>query len=393
VTFQWLFYSDTNAKVDLLEESLQKRNYELTRLTYLERLFDYVKRESDVTLIIRASTVYNAYQLCEELSVKYPHIYIVLMIPDNMENARKAMQAGASNIIRFSADKEDIRSMIIHAEKYMQHRRQQADVTHMAAPILDQRVISVCSTKGGTGRSSTTVNLAAALTKEGRRTAVLDADIQFGDAAMYMDLRPRRTIYEWIKEGDNRTELDIDGFLTKHEEGVSVMPAPSRPEFFELVTAADIQLAIQELKKIYQVIIIDTSAAISEVQLQCLNDSDEILLLTEGSLPAVRNTKLYLDTLETMQLKEKVRLIHNREKKKGGMDPNKIAALAGQDIYFSLPDQQPLVEAAIEEGKPYVYAHPKKPLSKQMAGLARKILTGTEKATKKPKKKLLSKAQ
>lgn len=393
MTFQWLFYSDTNAKVDLLEESLQKRNYELTRLTYLERLFDYVKRESDVTLIIRASTVYNSYQLCEELSVKYPHIYIVLMIPDNMENARKAMQAGASNTIRFSADKEDIRSMIIHAEKYMQHRRQQADIMHMPTALLDQQVISVCSTKGGTGRSATAVNLAAALAKEGQRTVVLDADVQFGDAAMYMDLRPRRTIYEWIKEGDNRTELDIDSFLTKHEEGVSVMAAPARPEFFEMVTAADIQLAVQELKKIYQVVIIDTSAAISEVQLQCLHESDEILLLTEGTLPAVRNTKLYLDTLETMQLKEKVRLVHNREKKKGGMDPKKIAGLAGQDFYFSLPDQQQLVEASIEEGKPYVLSQPKKLLSRQMTGLARKLLTGTEKAAKKPKKKLLSRAQ
>ncbi|WP_147803218.1 AAA family ATPase [Alkalicoccus halolimnae] len=391
--FNWLFYSDTNAQADLLEEALQKRDQALKRVVYLERLFDYLKTESNAAVIIRAHTVYNAYQLCSELSVKYPQLYIVLIIPDNMENARKAMQAGASNTLRFSHDKDEVRDIIIHAEKYMNHRKQLEEITEMDPSLLDQKVISICSTKGGAGRTSFTVNLALALSGEGQRVAVLDGDVQFGDAAMYLDLRPRKTIYEWIKEGENRTELDIDSFMTKHDSGVSVMPAPSRPEFFEMVTADDIQLVIQEMKKIYQIILIDNSAAISEVQLQCLNESDEILLLTDGTLPCVRNTKLYADTLDSMELKEKVRLIHNRSRKKDGMDPKKIEELTGLNIYVSLPDQQQLVERSIEEGRPYVMDNPKKPLSKQVQGMARKLLTGSDEVHKKNSKKLFSKAK
>jgi pilus assembly protein CpaE len=391
--FKWLFYSDTNAKAELLEEVLQKRDQTLTRVVYLERLFDYLKTESNAAVIIRAHTVYNAYQLCSELSVKYPQLYIVLIIPDNMENARKAMQAGASNTLRFSHDKDEVRDIIIHAEKYMNHRKQLEEITEIDPSLLDQKVISICSTKGGAGRTSLTVNLALALAGEGQRVAVLDGDVQFGDAAMYLDLRPRKTIYEWIKEGENRTELDIDSFMAKHDSGVSVMPSPSRPEFFEMVTAEDIQLVIQEMKKIYQIILIDNSASISEVQLQCLNDSDEILLLTDGTLPCVRNTRLYADTLRSMELGEQIKMIHNRSKKKGGMDPKKIEELTGLHIYASLPDQQQLVERSIEEGRPYVMDNPKKNLAKGMQGLARKLLTGSDMVSKKTTKKLFSKAK
>jgi pilus assembly protein CpaE len=393
---QWLFYSDTNARADLLEECLERRDYKLKRVTYLERLFDHLKKDPNAVLIIKANKIYNVYQLCEELSVKYPHVHIVLMIPDNMENAKKAMQAGASNTLRTSSDKDEIREMIIHAEKYVQHRMQREDVTELPLIAVDQRVIAVAGTKGGSGRSTSAVNLAVAFAAQGQRTAVLDGDIQFGDSAMYMNIKPKKTLYEWIKEGDNRKELDIDQFMTKHESGVSVFAAPSRPEFFEMITADDIQLALEELKKVYQVIIIDNSAAISEVHLQVLKEADDILLLTNGELPAVRSSRLYLDTMESMNLHNKVRLIHNRRKKKGGIEPKKMEELIGGSIFASLADQEAVVGASIQEGIPYVMSQPKKQVSKDMKALAGKLLSGSaEKPARKKKKtkKLLAEAQ
>ncbi|WP_147803209.1 AAA family ATPase [Alkalicoccus halolimnae] len=393
---QWLFYSDTNARADMLEECLEKRDYKLKRVTYLDRLFDHLKKDPNVVLLIKANKVYNVYQLCEELSAKYPHLHIVLMIPDNMENAKKAMKAGASNTIRFSADKDEIREMIVHAEKNIQHRMRQADVTGIPLIAIDQRVVSISSTKGGAGRSSVTVNLAAALAEQGQRVAVLDGDIQFGDTAMYLNLKPKKTIYEWVKEGDNRAELDIDQFMTKHDSGVSILAAPSRPEFFEMITAADIQYAIEELKNIYQVILIDNTAAISEVQLQCLKASDEILVLSNGELPCVRNTRLYFDTLESLQLSHKAKLVHNRSGKKGAIDPKKMEEVIGASIFASLSEQEAIVSGSIQEGVPYVTSHPRKPVAKDMKALAAKLMAGTEekeqKAEKK-KKKMMAKAQ
>lgn len=372
---QWLFYSDTNSKAEILEESLLKRQYTMKRITYLERLFDNLKKNSQVILIIKANTVYNVYQLCEELSVKYPHVYIILMVPDNMENVKKAMQAGASNTLRFSSDKEEVREVIVQAEKYMHHRFNQEDVPSFHVLGDDNRVISVCSTKGGVGRSSLTVNLAVGLAKQGQRVAVLDGDVQFGDVAMYFDLKPKKTIYEWVKEGEAREEIDIDKFMTKHESGVSVLAAPGRPEFFEIITAQDIHMAIEEMKKIYSVILIDNSSYLSEIHLQCIEESDELLLITTGDLPSVRNMKLYMDTLASLDLNIEKRLIMNQKNKKSLIDENKLSDITGLPIYATLPNQGSIVDSSINEGRPYVITHPRKPLSKEVLKLAGKLLS------------------
>lgn len=375
MNLQWLFYSDTNSKAEILEESLLKRQYTMKRITYLERLFDYLKKNSQVILMIKANTVYNVYQLCEELSVKYPHVYIILMVPDNMENIKKAMQAGASNTLRFSSDKDEVREAIVQAEKYMHHRFNQEDVPSLQVLTNENRVISVCSTKGGVGRSSLTVNLAVGLAKQGQRVAVLDGDVQFGDVAMYFDLKPKKTIYEWVKEGEARQELDIDKFMTMHESGVSVLAAPGRPEFFEIITAADIRMAIEELKKIYTVILIDNSSYLSEIHLQCIEESDELLLLTTGDLPSVKNLKLYMDTLVSLDLNLETRLIMNQKTRKSLIDEKKILEITGLPVYATLPKQENIVEASINEGQPYVITHPRKPLSKEVLKLAGKLLS------------------
>ncbi|WP_280770402.1 AAA family ATPase [Salipaludibacillus daqingensis] len=388
---QWLFYSDTNAKAEILEETLLKRQYAMKRITYLERLFDYLKKNSQVILIIKANTVYNVYQLSEELSVKYPHVYIILMVPDNMENVKKAMQAGASNTLRFSSDKDEVREVIVQAEKYMHHRFNQEDVPSMHMLTSDNRVISVCSTKGGVGRTSLTVNLAVGLAKQGQRVAVLDGDVQFGDVAMYLDLKPKKTIYEWVKEGEARKELDIDKYMTKHDSGVSVLAAPSRPEFFEIISAKDIRMAIEELKKIYTVILIDNSSYLSEINLQCIEEADELLFMTNGDLPSVRNLKLYMDTLASLNLTKETRLILNQKHKKSLVDGKKVSEITGLPIYASLPKQENIVDASINEGLPYVVSHPRKPLSKEVLKLSGKLVSygnsGDEKSIKKVKRR------
>lgn len=359
----------------------------MKRITYLERLFDNLKKNSQVVLIIKANTVYNVYQLCEELSVKYPHVYMILMAPDNMENVKKAMQAGASNTLRFSSDKEEVREVIVQAEKYMHHRFNQEDTPSFQALANENRVISVCSTKGGVGRSSLTVNLAVGLAKQGQRVAVLDGDVQFGDVAMYFDLKPKKTIYEWVKEGEAREEIDIDKFMIKHDSGVSVLAAPGRPEFFEIITAQDIHMAIEEMKKIYSVILIDNSSYLSEIHLQCIEEADELLLITTGDLPSVRNMKLYIDTLASMNLNKKTRVVMNEKNKKSLIDEKKLTEITGLPIYLTLPNQGSIVEASINEGLPYVITHPRKPLAKAVLKLAGKILalgdSGQEEETRK----------
>jgi pilus assembly protein CpaE len=102
------------------------------------------------------------------------------------------------------------------------------------------RVVTVFSPKGGTGKTVTASNLASSLARQGKKTLLLDLDLQFGDAAIVMGLEPEKTIYDLVVAPG---ELDIEklaGYTARHASGLDVLPAPLRPEDAELVTESKI---------------------------------------------------------------------------------------------------------------------------------------------------------
>ena len=99
------------------------------------------------------------------------------------------------------------------------------------------RIITVFSPKGGTGKTVTATNLAASFAKhEGRRTLLLDLDLQFGDAAIMLGLEPDKTIYDLVVAPGELDSEKLAGYITKHTCGLDILPAPLRPEDAELVT-------------------------------------------------------------------------------------------------------------------------------------------------------------
>ena len=88
-------------------------------------------------------------------------------------------------------------------------------------------MIAVCSAKGGIGKTTLTVNLAVALLKKNFSVAVLDGDFQFGDVGLAIDLQTRFTMKEVVEGLETLDEHSLAGYLSKHESGVRVLPAPN----------------------------------------------------------------------------------------------------------------------------------------------------------------------
>src|SRR5262249_11518471 len=108
------------------------------------------------------------------------------------------------------------------------------------------RVITVFSPKGGTGKTVVSTNLAATLAKsEGRRTLLLDLDLQFGDAAIMLGLETTKTIYDLVVAPGELDSEKLAGYVTKHQCGVDVLPGPLRPEDAELVVESKVTALIE----------------------------------------------------------------------------------------------------------------------------------------------------
>jgi pilus assembly protein CpaE len=376
---KWFYYSDTNMSADEIEGFLIEKKYSLQSIYKIEDMHQILIENEKSVLFLKANIKYNVYELCQEISVLYPHVYVILIVPDNMENIKKAMHVGASDILRTSSEEEEIIEVILQAEKYMKHRASKEKTYSINIAKKDCRVISVSSPKGGVGRTSLVVNMATAFAKQGQKVAVIDGNLQFGDVALYFDSKPTKTIYEWVKEAYGRSHYCIDQYMVNHNSGVSVFAAPLRPEFFEYIHVEHIQSAIEEMKKLFDVILIDTPGYLSDIELISLKSSEEILVVITNDIPVLRSTKLYVDTLNSINLKGKVKLVANRVVKNKGIDHKKIEEILGLKLFLTLPDQEGIVKNSINEGIPYILTQTRSPISKAVLQLT-EILTNNDKA-------------
>jgi pilus assembly protein CpaE len=376
MNINWLYFSDTNTSPQDIKTLLERQHFNLAVTNQKENLNGLLNDSNQAVLFLNPSTLYNVYDLCEEISVQHPHVYIILIVAEELENLKKAMQVGASDTLRSSYNLGELAEAVAHAKKFLQ-QRVKIDATFISQKVEKSRVIAVTGPKGGVGRTLFTVNLAVAFAKMGKKVAVIDGNLQFGEVAIYYNIKPKRTIYEWVKEGYGHANYSIDQYMSTVDGDVSVLAAPPRPEFFEGISENHIKAAIEEVKKLFDIVLIDMPVHLSEIHLRCLDLADEILLTTVNEVSILRLSKLYLETLESIQLKGKVKLILNRHSKGQGLELKRIEDILALDVYHTLPDQVNVASTSIKTGQPFMLSSSRSHLGKAVWQLAEKLFENT----------------
>ncbi|MBP1949282.1 AAA family ATPase [Virgibacillus litoralis] len=346
------------------------------------KLFEQLQSEDKSVVILPDTNAYDVYRLCEKVSLQFPLATPLLIFQSEEElDMKKALRAGAADVIflssSFSKIREDIQLAISNSESksYFQLK---------SKPVKNAKVITVASTKGGVGKTTVAVNLAASYGKKIAKVAVIDLDLQFGDVAMYMDLKPKRTIYDWVKEDQDGTK--IENFMTEYKNGISVMAAPPRPEFAEVITGDYVRKAIYSLKKLYDVVIIDTACSMDENVIVALENSDDILVMTFLDLPTLKNSKMLLDTLGSLHIGDRAKVVLNRQMKVKGITVDTVEKVLGRKVYTTLPAMDKPMITAINEGNPLNYTNPRSQVAKRLFRLAEALYNPESRSSKKKKK-------
>jgi pilus assembly protein CpaE len=219
------------------------------------------------------------------------------------------------------------------------------------------RIVTVFSPKGGTGKTAIATNLACALAKhEGKRTLLLDLDLQFGDAAIMLGLQPDKTIYDLVSAPGELDPEKLAGYTTRHPSGLDILPAPLRPEDAELVTEAKIGRLLEVARTSYDVIVVDTSPFFHGPMLATLDQTDELLLVCSLDVPTIKNVRLSLQTLELLSFPmKKVHVVLNRANTKVGMKESEVETAMERKVRYQIPSDR-AVPLSVNRGTPVVIA-------------------------------------
>ncbi|HKN38069.1 MAG TPA: P-loop NTPase, partial [Acidimicrobiia bacterium] len=240
-------------------------------------------------------------------------------------------------------------------------------------PLGEQsRMICVFSTKGGAGKSVVAANLAIVLARRSKEpVALVDADLQFGDAAVMLKLTPQHTIVDAVSAINRLDSQLMQSLLVRHDpSGLLVLPAPVEPAFADQVSGADMVKIVKILQSFCAYVVIDTPAHFNDVVLALLEESDDILLISGMDIPNIKNVKLGLQTLRLLNIPvSKLKLVLNRSNSKVKLDIGEVERTLQMKADALIPSDI-LVPQSVNKGVPAVVDAPKSGVAKAMDQLA-----------------------
>jgi pilus assembly protein CpaE len=254
-----------------------------------------------------------------------------------------------------------------------------ADARYRAtAPSAMSRAYVVYSGKGGVGRTTIAYNLAVAFGQmTGVRVVLIDGDMQFSDLRGL--LRVPDTAPSILQLPTDRVaESDLTSVLWRDPSGIDLLLAPPRVEQAEMITSRDMEKVVSLLRRIYNIVVIDSPPAITDMTLAFLDDADSVLSVVTPDRNSVRNARLAGQAFVAAGMSpHKMMLVLNRAGSPG-MKPEQMAAELGRLPDVIIPDDQPLVKGTTAEGVPFVLAQPKSKPSQQILAIAQRLAAPTE---------------
>lgn len=308
--------------------------------------------------------------LCQEERVRHPALGFVLL-RKRIDSAvlTKALQAGVREVV--PADKPELLGDACERSLELSERLLQAAAPEgEAAAHVSGQVITVFAAKGGCGKTTVATNLAAALADRGRRRVCLvDIDLAFGDVGIALQLTPTRTIVDAVNLG----RLDptaVESLVLPHTPGLDVILAPLEPGAVESVTADLVSDLLHVLRSMYDYVVIDCPPAMTDHVLVAFDQSDRFVLLATLDVPAVKNLKLALETLDLLGYpRDRWLTVINRADSKVGLSVSDVASTLKCEIAAEVPSSR-AVPAAVNRGVALVLDSPGHPVSLAISRLA-----------------------
>lgn len=296
----------------------------------------------------------------------------LVLLCDNLsiQLTKEALTAGIRLLVSFDDEPTVILDAVRRAGA-LEHTRAGAT---QGPSTLKSRVISVYSGKGGTGKTTIAVNIATALAKQGRKTAILDLNLEFACAALYLDIQAKDTIAELAQERGNLTMDVLRGFTVQHYSGLTVLSGPNSPESGEFVEARHVESALSVMRPFFDCIVLDLPSNFSDTTIAAMENSNRVLVVMQPDLGSIRAAYLTTTVLTTLQMQEKISYVYNKDCK-GFLSIKDAQRVLTVMPEYVLPRDDKTADRCQCIGRPVVLEEPRTALGKQLKQMALGVYT------------------
>jgi pilus assembly protein CpaE len=353
--------------------------------------------------VIQECATYPEPQYLEELMAQDGDVYII-DLDTNVEQAMGLIENicsrdAAATVMATSRSSDSgllIRSMRAGAREFLPDPLLAKTVSEAIARALARReksqqqattgkVLMFAGAKGGSGVTTVSTNFAIALTKEDAgKVAIVDMDLQLGEVALGLGLTPQFSILDALK---NEERLDHDFLMTmvvRHTSGLAVLASPEQYTSYNPHSSA-VRRLFSILRHEFAFVVVDAGTTSCGTEETLFELADTVYLVTEVSIPALRNARRLMSYVAGLERSPHVEVILNRfNAREIEIDENSATKALARPIDWKIPNDFPAVRMAENAGVPL--AMKDSPISRVMHKMAVSATGGTVQVKKKSRK-------
>jgi pilus assembly protein CpaE len=324
----------------------------------------------------------------EALAREVPSAAVIMMsVQAEGDYLRRSMRAGARGYLvkPFTSDE------LLESIRGVEARRVETKGSIVAvgpgtAPVAQQqagRVIAVYSPKGGVGSTTLAVNLAIAVAQMKKSVVLVDADLQFGDVGVLLNLDPSQaSLADLAAELGQGNAESVEGAVLRHHSGVDVVLAPATPDAAELVGPTQLRTLLEALAGSHELVIVDCATYLNDTTLTILDVADEIVCPMSLDITTLRSTRVFLDVAEQLGYPhEKLTMVLNRADSNHGIRVEDVERSLGRKVDHMVVSDGRAAVHALNTGVPFVLGNRRARVSEDVVALAQALFAEHDQAS------------
>jgi pilus assembly protein CpaE len=336
----------------------------------LDALPEIVEHEHpDLVILDGVSTNAADLRMLERLLMVHPNIAVIELCENPDSNfLMHSMRVGVRDVLPLPLDSKALLASVLRVEQRLNPR------IHVAQ--ARGKVIAFIASKGGSGATFLATNLGYVLAaKENVKVALLDLNLQFGDAALFVsDQVPANSITDVT---ENISRVDASFFaanLVQVLPNYGLLAAPENPENAVGVKPEHIDVIMKIAKANFDYVILDIGRMLNAVSIRALDQADMIFPVLQETLPFIRDSKRLVHTLLSLgYAKEKIHLLLNRHEKSSDIKLKDVETALDMAVFKTIPNSYEAVTTSVNQGIPIYKVDKHDPVTKALLELSQQL--------------------
>ncbi|MBK4733819.1 AAA family ATPase [Noviherbaspirillum sp. DKR-6] len=302
----------------------------------------------------------------ERLSHLYPRLACIIVSRNNTpEFLIQAMRAGVREVLPAPVNGDALLAAI-----------QRIEAKRSGQAQSEGKIMAFISCKGGSGATFLAANLGYALSTLKKRVALVDLNLQFGDASLFVsEQKPMATIADVAQQMHRLDASFLDASMIEVAPGYNVLAAPEDPAQANDVRPEHVDKLLKLLRRNYDYILLDVGRNLDAVSIGALDQADIIFPVLQTTLPYIRDGKRLLAVFQSLDYRrDKIQLIVNRHEKSGDIRLEDVQRALGMKMPRTIPNHYEAAAASVNQGVPILKLVKVSPVSRALLDFAQSLL-------------------